>query len=106
MPEFPDVPDEFIEQAFPGGFSLRDEANALVAYVFRNGPLEDLHAGKESDLLRRRELSRITDREMKALMVDACRKLAQVLELRKKDPVNYERFAQAYGYLYCRDWER
>jgi len=29
-----------VEQVFPGGFTLRDEANAIVAYAFRNGPLE------------------------------------------------------------------
>jgi hypothetical protein len=28
-----------------GEFTVRDEANALTAYVFRNGFLEDLHAG-------------------------------------------------------------
>ena len=27
-------------------FTLRDEANALTAHAFRNGFLEDLHAGK------------------------------------------------------------
>src|ERR1044072_2130071 len=46
---------------FPGGFTLRDEANAIVACAFRNGPLEDLHAGKYSELLEDRTLSRITD---------------------------------------------
>jgi hypothetical protein len=35
-----------VEQLFPGGFTLRDEANAIVAYAFRNGPIEDLHAGE------------------------------------------------------------
>jgi hypothetical protein len=31
-------------------FTVRDEANALTAYAFRNGFLEDLHAGKSSRL--------------------------------------------------------
>ena len=34
----PDVPESLIaefEQQFPGGFTLRDEANAIVAYAFR-----------------------------------------------------------------------
>lgn len=28
---------EAIEKFFPGGFTLRDEANAIVACAFRNG---------------------------------------------------------------------
>ena len=38
-----------IEQFFPGGFSPRDEANLIVAYAFRNGPIEDLHAEASSE---------------------------------------------------------
>ncbi len=33
-----------------GGFTLRDEASALVAWAFRNGPLEGLHAGATSPI--------------------------------------------------------
>lgn len=47
-----------VEQFFLGGFTLRDEANAIVAYVLRNGPLERLHAGESSELLEKSELSR------------------------------------------------
>ena len=61
----PDIPVELIEQRFPGGFTLRDEANALVAWAFRAVPLEDLHAGKHSELLTDRSLSRITDGKRK-----------------------------------------
>jgi len=43
-PEMSELPPEVLEQCFPGGFTLRDEANAIVAWAFRNGPLEDLHA--------------------------------------------------------------
>jgi hypothetical protein len=46
-----------------GDFTLRDEANALTAYAFRNGFLEDLHAGKPSSLLNQPGYSRITDDE-------------------------------------------
>jgi hypothetical protein len=34
-----------LRSAPDGGFTLRDEANALTAFAFRNGFLEDLHAG-------------------------------------------------------------
>ena len=36
--------DELIQmeaQLFPDGFTLRDEANAITALAFRNGPIED-----------------------------------------------------------------
>lgn len=39
------------ERRFPNGFTIRDEANALVAAAFRNGPIENLHAGEWSELL-------------------------------------------------------
>lgn len=66
-------------QLFPDGFTLRDEANAIVALAFRNGPIEDLHAGQWSELLSNPELSRITDDEMKMLMIDACEHVAKLL---------------------------
>jgi hypothetical protein len=74
------IPDDPFEQHFPGGFTIRDEANALVAWAFRNGPLEDLHAGKYSPLLEDPDLSRISDAEMKTLMLNACCQLAKLLE--------------------------
>ena len=65
MDELPELPREVLERHFPGGFTLRDEANAIVAWAIRNGPLEDLHAGKHSKLLEDDSLGRITDAEMK-----------------------------------------
>lgn len=76
-------------QLFPDSFMLRDEANAIVAMAFRNGPLEDLHAGKWSELLLNPELSRITDDEMKTLMINACEHVAKLLELKESDPEEY-----------------
>jgi len=104
--EMPIVPDEVLAQAFPGGFNIRDEANALTAYAFRNGPLENLHAGKSSPLLDDSSLSRITDTEMKELMIHASESLARMLKLRESDPVEYKRIIQNYALLYCRSWKR
>lgn len=101
-----DEPIDPFEKYFPGGFSLRDEANALVAWAFRNRPLEDLHAGKYSPLLEDPTLSRITDAEMKELMVSACRQLANLLELRETSPAEYEYKIRSYGKRYCERWER
>ena len=41
--------------------TLRDEANAITAHAFRNGFLEDLHAGRWSPMLSDPGVSRITD---------------------------------------------
>ncbi|SRR5581483_10658456 len=106
LPKIPALPAEIFSQAFPDGFTLQDEANALTAYAFRNGLLEDLHAGKNSPLLKDKSLSRITDAEMKALMVDASEKLADILKLREAEPETYKNFIQAYGFMYCREWKR
>ena len=106
IPDVPAVPHEILVGAFPGGFTLRDEANALTAYAFRNGPLENLHAGKTSPLTADSSLSRITDAEMKELMINASERLAQILELRESDPNKYERFVQGYAMNYCRSWHR
>jgi hypothetical protein len=87
-------------------FTIRDEANALVAWAFRNGPLENLHAGKYSPLLDDPSVSRITDDEMKELMINACRQLAKLLELKATDPAEYEGQIRSYNNRYCRGWER
>ena len=87
--------DELVQleaRVFPDGFTLRDEANAIVAMAFRNGPIEDLHAGKLSDLLSNPDLSRITDDEMKTLMINACEQVAKLLEL--KDTEGDQLFAR------------
>jgi len=93
-------------QFFPNGFTLRDEANAIVAMAFRNGPIEDLHAGKSSELSSNPELSRITNEEMKTLMINACEQVAKLLQLKEDDPEEYYKRMIAYNNMYCRRWER
>src|SRR6266849_6489860 len=63
-------------------FTVRDEANALTAYAFRNGFLEDLHAGKSSPILDQPGYSRISDDEMRRLMIEASAKLEEMLRLK------------------------
>jgi hypothetical protein len=106
VPEYPPLPEDRLSTAFPGGFSIRDEANALTAYAFRNGPLEDLHAGEPSPLLDDPTLRRITGPEMKELMINASATLAGALALRDSAPERYRRFVQGYGLDFCRSWER
>lgn len=95
-----------VEQAFPGGFDRRDEANALIAMAVRNGLLENLHAGKSSPLLEDDTLSRLTDEDMKAIMVFATRTVAAMLWMRDAAPEAYRRYVQAYATRYCRSWGR
>jgi hypothetical protein len=89
-----------------GAFTIRDEANALTAFAFRNGFLEDLHAGQDSPLLDDPGLSRITDEEMKRLMIEASEKLAEMLRLKRDNPIEYEILVRSYHRMYCRKWER
>ena len=98
--------DKQLDEAFPGGFTERDEANALIAMAVRNGPLEELHAGKHSALVEDDSLSRITDAEMKQLMIHATRMLAGLLRVRDKDPELYQRWIRTYGMMFCQFWER
>ena len=103
---FPPLPQEILDEKFPGGFTLRDEANSIVNFCFRNTSIENLHAGKHSEILENTKYSRITDEEMKALMIEACKKVEFLLELRENEPENYKRFIQARGWMFCAGWDR
>ena len=90
----------------PGAkFTYRDQANVLTLLAFRNGPIEDLHAGKYSLLLEDPQLSRITDEEMKTVMIDASTKLAELLALRDSDPEDFARVL-AVNWRQVRNWDR
>ncbi|MFI5297443.1 MAG: hypothetical protein ACHREM_05040 [Polyangiales bacterium] len=78
--------------------TLRDEANAIAAYAFRNTYLEDLHAA-----------GRITDHEMKRLIIQCSASLAHWLFLRdrcaKTFPKRYYAEVEEQA-RYSRNWER
>ena len=86
-------------------FTYRDQANVMTLLAFRNGPIEDLHAGKYSPLLEDSSLSRITDEEMKTLMIAASTKLAELLDLRDNDPEDFARVLAA-NWRQVKHWER
>lgn len=98
--------DRQVQELFPGGFDHRDEANAIIAMAVRNGPIENLHAGESSALLEDDTLSRLTDDEIKAIMIYATRTVALMLRLRDECPDIYREYLQAYASRYCRSWER
>ena len=87
-------------------WTAREEANALTCCAFRNGFIEELHAGKHSELLEKPELSRITDTEMKKLMIGASSKLAELLELKEKKPDEYWKLVKFFNEKYCGRWEK
>jgi len=96
----------FVRATFKNEFTLRDEANALTAYAFRNGFLEDLHAGKPSAVLNQPGYSRISDEEMRRLMIEASEKLEEMLRMKREQPAIYESFIREYHRRYCWNWRR
>ena len=86
--------------------TIREEANALTCCAFRNDYIEDLHAGKHSELLEQPGLSRITDVEMKKLMVGASVKLAELLAMKETEPEKYWTLLKFFNKSYCGHWEK
>ena len=86
--------------------TTREEANALTCCALRNGYIEDLHAGKHSELLEQPGLSRITDAEMKKLMIGVSAKLAELLAMKETDPNKYWRQLKYFDENYCGHWEK
>jgi hypothetical protein len=67
------------------------EAKSLVALAFRNGPIENLYAGRLCPARSgNAEISHITDQEMKGLMKSAVNALYRLLWLRENDPRSYD----------------
>ncbi len=87
-------------------FTLRDEANALTAFAFRNGYIEELHSGKALPLDYLTGFSRISDMEMKRIMIEASKRIAELLEMRTSEPEKYNAFMRRYNEDYCRGWKR
>ena len=63
-----------------------------IAMAVRNGPLENLHAGKSSPVLEDDTLSRLTDDDVKAIMIYATRMVAMMLRVRDGAPDVYRRY--------------
>jgi hypothetical protein len=84
---------------------LAREAQSLVAMAFRNGPIEDVHAGMDCPTCSGRpEYSHITQDEMKRIMKHAVDKLYALLWIREHCPDVYGHVVQA-GNLYTHEWD-
>lgn len=74
----------------PDQNDLIHEAKAIVVLAFRNGPIEDLHAGKMCPTcMGETGYSRISDDEMKLIMKNAVNRVYRLLRLKADDPDAY-----------------
>jgi hypothetical protein len=81
------------------------EAKSLVALAFRNGPIENVHAGKECPTCTgKSEYSHITQAEMKNIMKQAVDTVYKLLWLKQNDPEKYKS-TLAFGNCYARFWD-
>jgi hypothetical protein len=81
------------------------EAKALVALAFRNGPIEEVHAGRPCPTCTGNAgFSRITDEEMKVITKNAVDQLYALLVLKLDKPAEYERKIQ-FGERYTTKWD-
>jgi hypothetical protein len=84
---------------------LAREAKAIVALAFRNGPIENVHAGMQCPTCRGMiGYSRITDAEMKAIMKNAVDHVYQFAVLKKSDPDRYKQLLD-YGSKVAWEWD-
>ena len=84
---------------------LAREAKAIVALAFRNGPIEDLHAGQPCPACQDKTgYSRISDTEMKIIMKNAVNRVYALLRLKADDPVGYSRQI-AFGERSTLSWD-
>jgi hypothetical protein len=81
------------------------EAKAIVALAFRNGPIENIHAGRPCPTCAGQAgYSRITDAEMKGIMRNAVNRLYALLLLKSLDPDRYESKIR-FGERYTANWD-
>jgi len=84
---------------------LRREAKSLVALAFRNGPIEDVHAGKECPTCAGKTgYSRITDLEMRNIMKNAVDTIYKLLWMKENDPEKYAASIEL-GSRYTQSWD-
>ena len=89
----------------PDQADLVREAKAIVVLAFRNGPIEDLHAGKPCPACEGKAgYSRISAAEMKVIMKNAVNHVYKLLRLKADDPESYERQI-AYGERCTANWD-
>lgn len=85
--------------------TLALEAKVFVALAFRNGPIEDLHAGRICPTCSAdSSYSRVSDEEMKKIMKQAVNKVYSLLWQRENDSEAYAR-SLVLGQRYSSRWD-
>jgi hypothetical protein len=96
---------EVVPMTMKFDFSLAAETKALVALAFRNGPIEDLHAGRACAACNGNpEISHISDEEMKKIMKAAVNKVYSLLWQRENDSEAYGK-SLVLGARYTQRWD-
>ena len=94
MPKSSDMEGDFTRH------QIVREAKAIVALAFRNGPIEQVHAGRPCPTCAGRPgFSRITDDEMKSIIQKAMDRVYVLLALKTEDRVEHDvqiRFGEQY----------
>jgi hypothetical protein len=84
---------------------LAREAKAIIALALRNGPIENIHAGRDCPTCNGHlGYSRIIDPEMKTIMKAAVDRVYWLLCLREEHPKECESRIQL-GEMYTTNWD-
>jgi hypothetical protein len=84
---------------------LSEEAKSIVVLAFRNGPIEDVHAGKECPTCSANSAySHITQEEMKRIMKRAVDKVYALLWIRDHHPDVFRHVVNA-GNAFTTGWD-
>jgi hypothetical protein len=84
---------------------LAAEAKAIVALAFRNGPIEDVHAGKSCPTCScDASYSRISDAGMKLIMKNAVDRVYSLLWMKQNEPKKYAESLEL-GRRYSTAWD-
>ena len=86
-------------------FDLERQSKGMVLLAFRNGPIEDLHAGSPCPKCAgKHEYSKITEEEMKLMMKTAVNRVFSLLKLRRENTDEYERLLR-WAELQTKNWD-
>jgi len=85
--------------------NLAKEAKGIVLHAFRNGPIEDIHAGVGCPRCTgKQKYSHITDEEMKLLNKSVVNRIYTLLWLKEHEPEKYKAFVE-FGAMQVSDWD-
>jgi hypothetical protein len=81
----------------PDQNDLFREAKAIVVLAFRNGPIENVHAGTPCPTCNGKSgYSRVSDDEIKLIMKNAVNRIYSLLRLKADDPDAYAKAARLW----------